>query len=151
VAPENAAGGGQAALPAGAGLKIDPASIRITVLDIYYCVNEIAMKNGYSTLDGRGAQKPDPNKIYPGRGLVLPNAVNYVIDLHDTLWGIATGYIRENVRELCGAYGDLMLPYGQAKVPADKKGDVAGELRKLIGRCKSENLRRVFEEKIGSL
>ncbi|MDR1625956.1 MAG: hypothetical protein LBT33_05390 [Spirochaetia bacterium] len=151
--PESPARTGPAAEPAGtaAGAGIELASIRITVLDIYYCVNEIAMKNGYSTLDGQGTQKPDPNRIYPGRVLVLPNAANYVIDLRDTMWGIATRYIRGNIRELGEAYGILMRPYGQGGVSADKKEEVAGELRKLIGKCKSENLRRIFEEKIRNL
>jgi hypothetical protein len=132
-------------------LEIDPFSIRISVLDIYYCVNEIAVKNGYHTLVERGTQKPDPNRIYPGRVLVLPNAAQYVIDLHDTLWGISTQYIRENIRELCEAYDTLMRPYRRTKVPADKKEDVAGEIRVFIGRCKSENLRRLFEERIRNL
>jgi hypothetical protein len=109
------------------------------------------MKNGYSTLDERGTQKPDPNRIYPGRILVLPNAADYVIDLRDTMWNIATWYIRENIRELCGAYETLMLPYGREKVPEDKKENVRGEIRKFIERCKSENLRRIFEEKIRNL
>jgi hypothetical protein len=109
------------------------------------------MKNGYSTLDERGTQKPDPNKIYPGRVLVLPNAANYVIDLRDTMWGIATRYIRENIRELCGAYETLMLPYGREKVPEADKENARGEIRKLIERCKSANLRRIFEGKIRSL
>jgi hypothetical protein len=67
------------------------------------------------------------------------------------MWEISTQYIRENIRELCEAYEALVLPYRPEKVPADKKEDVSGEIRKLIGRCKSENLRRIFEEKIRNL
>jgi hypothetical protein len=131
--------------------EIDPASIRITVLDIYYCVNEIAIRNGYSTLDEQGTQKPDPNRIYPGGVLTLPNASSYVIDLRDTMWGISTWYIRENIRELCQAYKELMLPYGTGPVPPDKKAGIVEEIRSLVGRSKSENLRRAFEGRIRNL
>jgi hypothetical protein len=114
-------------------------------------VNEIAIKNDYRTLGERAGRRGDPNLIYPGRAFVLPNDTGYVVQLRDTMWGIAAGYIRGNIRELCRAYEDLLRPYRPGAVPADRKAEVAGAIRNLISRCKSENLRRVFERKIGSL
>jgi hypothetical protein len=121
------------------------------VLDIYYSTNEIAVKNGYSPLDEKGLPRRDPNLIFPGRTFVLPNGTEYVVKLYDTMWGISTGYIRQNILGLCQAYEDLVKPYRPGKVPANKKEEVSGEIRNLISRCKSENLRRVFEEKIRNL
>jgi hypothetical protein len=111
----------------------------------------MAVKNGYSPLDEKSGKQRDPNWIYPGRMFILPNNAVYVIELRDTMWGIARAYIRGNIRELCQAYDDLVRPYRPGQVPAGKKEEVAGEIRKLISRSKSENLRRVFEGKIQNL
>jgi hypothetical protein len=133
---------------AGYSPEIDPGAVQITTLDIYYCVNEIAGANGYSTLDEKGRSRPSPSRIYPGRVFVLPNNTSYVVKLHDTMWGIATDYIRANIHELSGAYDNLMRPYRPGPVPANRREETAEEIRKLISRSKSENLRRIFEEKL---
>jgi hypothetical protein len=114
-------------------------------------VNEIAVKNGYSPLDETDGRRRDPNWIYPGRVFALPNNASYVVELRDTMWAIAEDYIHENVRELCRAYEDLARPYRPGRIPAGKKEEVAGSIRSLISRSKSENLRRIFEEKIRNL
>jgi hypothetical protein len=123
----------------------------MTVFDIYYCVNEIAIKNDYNALHEEGGRRRDPNRIYPGRVFVLPNNTQYVVELKDTMWGIAAGYIRGNIRELCRAYDELVKPHRPGAVPAAQKAEVAGAIRDLVDRCKSENLRRVFEEKLRNL
>jgi hypothetical protein len=93
----------------------------------------------------------DPDRIYPGRVFVLPNDSEYVVELRDTMWGIAEEYIQGNIRELCRTYDELLKPYRPGGVPAGKKAEAASAIRGMVGRCKSENLRRVFEEKIRGL
>lgn len=128
--------------------EIDPESIPITILDVYYLVNEVADANGYQPLDRPEDLRPDPDWIYPGETFVLPDKEVYAVRTGDTLWGISSRFIRKSIREQAAAYGDRINQFRPGPVPPEKKEETGDFIRNLIRDCRSENLRRIFEEKL---
>jgi hypothetical protein len=131
--------------------EIDPDSFAITVLDVFRLVNEVADRNGYRPLDRPEDVRPDPNWIFPANEFTLPDGGVYTVREGDTLWGIATAYIRASMRRQAAEYERIMAPYRPGPVPAEERSRVAAAVGKLASACRSENLRRFFEKKAQTL
>ena len=76
--------------------------VPITEADIHLAANEIAVLNGYKDLDYKVFTGEDPDWIYPGNTLQLPDANEYVIRRGDTIWFLAAREVR------IGVEADLM-------------------------------------------
>jgi hypothetical protein len=133
------------------GRPLELADVYITIQDIRACVNEIAQANGYSPLGNYNPGHPNPHWIYPGGKIKLPGGAVHSIKRGDTLWAIAESYIREDVRALSRAYGELEAAYRGTESSQAARGRFAAELRKLQALSRSENLRRLLEEKVKGL
>lgn len=117
-------------------------AIQITVLDVFYLVNEIAETNGYRRLDSPKDLRPDPNWIYPGNRFKLPDSSIYGVKRGDTLWEITTRYIEEEVAKGIGILKTYLGPTLESPVPKDKRY----ELEKVIGKLQKESHCKAFVE-----
>jgi len=130
-------------LPSTYTANIPPlGDIPITVLDVFYLVNEIADANGYRRLDSPKDLRPDPNWIYPGNQFKLPDSSVYLVKRGDTLWGITTRYIEQEVAKGLGILKSYLGPRLESKVPQDKKSELEG----IIGRLQKESHCKAFVE-----
>jgi len=131
------------ALPSTYTADIPPlGAIQITVLDVFYLVNEIADTNGYRRLDSPKDLRPDPNWIYPGNRFKLPDASTYVVKRGDTLWHITTRYIEEEVAKGIGILKSYLGPALDSPVPKGKQY----ELEETIGRLQKGSHCKAFVE-----
>jgi len=117
-------------------------AIPITVLDVFYLVNEIADANGYRRLDSPTDLRPDPNWIYPGNRFKLPDSSVYLVVRGDTLWGITTRYIEQEVAKGLGILKSYLGPTLESIVPKDKKSELEG----VIARLQKETHCKAFVE-----
>ncbi len=68
--------------------------VTISEADIHLIANEIAVLNGYKDLDYRVFAGKDPDWIYPGNILMLPDTGKTIIRRGDTIWYLAVREIR---------------------------------------------------------
>ena len=135
-----------------AGLPgLDPDSFSITVLDVFLLVNQVAVENGYRPLDRPVDVRPDPNWIFPASSFRLPDGGEHRVRQGDTLWGIATEYIRGDMRRQAGEFNRRMAPHYQGRLSREEKNRIAGEVRKMAEVCRSENMRRFLDDAASTL
>ena len=82
-------------------------SVKVDELDIFRYANEIAVKNGYSSIPLKSLNKKNPNWIYPGNILTLPDGEKLTIQPGDSIWKIARDKIMRRYTEFFKAY-DLL-------------------------------------------
>lgn len=63
--------------------------IRVRDRDIFYYVNQVAVKNGYAPLAYRHVRFRNPHWIYPGNVFYMLDGERIVVKKGDTLWGIS--------------------------------------------------------------
>jgi hypothetical protein len=68
---------------------IEKYNIRVTDRDIFYYVNQVAVKNGYAPLSYRHVKYRNPDWIYPGNVFYMLDGERIVVKKGDTLWGIS--------------------------------------------------------------
>lgn len=130
-------------LPSTYAANIPPLGIiQITVLDVFYLVNEIADTNGYRRLDSPKDIRPDPNWIYPGNRFKLPDSSVYIVKRGDTLWGITTRYIEQEVAKGIAILKSYLGPTLESIVPKDKKS----ELERILEALQKESHCKAFKE-----
>ena len=62
-------------------------------------VNRIAERNGYAPIGSMAPDARDPDWIFPGNELELPDQRLYEIRRGDTMWAIADRFIRQSAQE----------------------------------------------------
>ncbi|GAB4371696.1 MAG: hypothetical protein Kow009_07910 [Spirochaetales bacterium] len=104
-----------------------------------YLVNQIAEMNGYRRLGSVEDLRPDPNWIYPGNQFELPDASIYVVEEGDTLWGIATRYIEQEIAKGLRLLESYLGPALESPVPADRNAEFLQALETLqrASHCKA--------------
>ncbi len=138
-------------LPSTYTASIPPlGAIQITVLDVFHLVNEIADANGYRRLNSPKDLRPDPNWIYPENRFKLPDSSVYIVKRGDTLWGITTRYIEQEVAKGIEVLKSYLGPALESTVPKDKKSELERIMEDLQqgSHCKAfvEYLKRKKEE-----
>lgn len=126
-----------------------------TINDIIVWTNTIAADNDYRTLGqpkgdipGLG---PDPDWIFPGSTFVLPDGQTHVVVSGDTLWGIATDYIENQVDVDFSEYLRLTSRYHSEEVDGVTREQILGELAQLQRESPSERFRSFIRERIEEL
>jgi LysM repeat protein len=151
----SAGSGGQTAGPE-AGVRIPEADreriqtlisgspVEITVLDIYNLVNEVAVSSGFRRLDERPDRRRDPNLIFPGDALALPEKTGHTVAKGDTIWWVSARFIKAQLNRDWRTYqsitGDLdgsgadpaALAQAIEKLAALGKGSYCGKFRKEV-------------------
>ncbi len=136
-------------------LGIQSHGLTPTINDIIVWTNAIAAENDYRTLaqpkgdiPGLG---PDPDWIFPGNTFVLPDGTTHIVELGDTLWGIATDYIEHQVDVDFSEYLRLTSLYHSEEVDGVTREQVLRDLGELERESPSERFRAFIQERIGEL
>lgn len=125
-------------VPDGSGLDtvfvVGEDGFSITIRDILTMVNRIAVTNGYDMLGEESPNGLDPNWIYPGSLMLLPDVDMIMIERGDTLWWIAHDFLLDS---LIGHVREFTL-FRQRVENGEKPAE---ELRELERRVYVESLR----------
>lgn len=121
--------------------------VAISEADIHLAANEIAVINGYKDLDYRVFTGNDPDWIYPGASLSLPDGSDYLIRRGDTIWFLAAREVRTAVER------DLADYDSASAVLANQESSVAdvGKAEKTLRRIASESRAKAMRSMASSV
>lgn len=71
----------------------------VTVVDVLLFVNRVARLNGYDPIGSISPDGRDPDWIYPGNRIELPDGTVHTVQRGDTLWGISRDFLLAHVNE----------------------------------------------------
>jgi hypothetical protein len=125
--------------------------VEITLLDIYLLTNEIAGSNGYRRLDSVDQVGKDPDWIYPGNLLVLPDETTYTVLKGDTMWYIAHRFIIKRLEEDWDRYTTLKNEIDTGVQDTPRKEELKRELTYIRERSYSENFSREIDRIMAEL
>ena len=133
--------------PEDAGLYLSVNDrVLITEADIHLAANEIAVLNGYKDLDYRVFTGSDPDWIFPGYRLGLPDGGEYTVRSGDTIWFLAAREVRIDVEKDLAAFDRaLEVLDNTGSNDADRSGAVE-LLRGIAGGNRAAALRRMAAE-----
>lgn len=123
--------------------------IRIT--DIIQVTNEIAVGSGYRSLGDDDPTVPDPNWIFPNNGLRLPDGETHVVQPTDSMWNIATAFIRDDSAYRIASYVRLLAGAEVEELSADEIDRMLDELALLRDGAYSSELAERFEQAIAEI
>ncbi|HKK49151.1 MAG TPA: LysM peptidoglycan-binding domain-containing protein, partial [Alkalispirochaeta sp.] len=99
---------------------VEDAPITVTVTDILRMVNRIAELNEYAPIGSLAPDARDPDWIFPGNQLELPDQALYEIRRGDTMWAIADRFIRQSAQEHNQMLVDLSERIQQGERPTEE-------------------------------
>jgi hypothetical protein len=125
--------------------------VQITMLDIYYLTNKIAVKNGYRKIDSPANAGRDPDWIYPGNLFVLPDETRYTVVKGDTMWDMAHRFIKKTLENDWQVYVRIAEEIDNPDKRTHDRETLKNELESLKRRSYSENFSREIDKKIAKL
>lgn len=90
------------------GVVSGAVPISVSIDDTIRVTNRIALLNGYRPLGSAPDERKDPDRIYPGKVLRMPDGDIRRIENLDTMWDLAELYIRENVAATARRLSELL-------------------------------------------
>jgi hypothetical protein len=122
---------------------ISGSPVEITVLDIYNLVNIVATASGFRRLDEAPNNRRDPNWIFPGDALALPEGKGHSVVKGDTIWWVSARFIKAQLNRDWKTYqsiaaslektaADAKTEDAVEKLTALKKGSYCARFRKEI-------------------
>lgn len=116
----------------------------ITVGDIIRMVNRIAEQNGYAPIGSMAPDARDPDWIFPGNELELPDQRLYEIRRGDTMWAIADRFIRQSAQEHSRTLAELTERIQRGERPVE-------ELQVLLNESYAQTTRRRVGELLSEI
>ena len=137
AAPTNDAPGNDAIVPT-------DVDVEVTLTDILEMVNAIARSNGYAPIGRAVADGRDPDWIFPGTTLIMPDRSLHDVAPGDTMWGIADRFLQAHGRENGAALVLLERRIEEGERPMD-------ELRQMMENAYLRSTRRRARQLIDQL
>jgi hypothetical protein len=97
---------------------ISGSPVEITVLDIYNLVNVVAAASGFRRLDEAPNNRRDPNLIFPGDALSLPEGNGHSVVKGDTIWWVSARFIKAQLNRDWQAYHSITASLENARADA---------------------------------
>ena len=117
--------------------------ISISEADIHLAANEIAVINGYKDLDYKVYTGADPDWIYPGRILALPDNGNYTIRRGDTIWFLAAREVRIDTEKRLKVYDQAVSVINDTNSENTARDKAFINLEDIAQNCRTEALRNM--------
>ncbi|QEN07826.1 LysM peptidoglycan-binding domain-containing protein [Oceanispirochaeta crateris] len=125
-------------------------NITITLVDIHLVSNDIAVKNGYRDLDYKVFEGNNPNWIYTGNVLEMPDGTEYTVQRGDSIWFIASRMIRRELETDLLRLAELETRFNEPGIDEAEMTSIQEELESMALRTKSEQLRERITNQLNS-
>ncbi len=134
-------------------LRLDGAfaEIGISIFDIIDVTNAIAVASGYRPMGTTPNLGPDPDWIFPGSALTLPDGEVYRVVATDNMWNLATAFIRDDTADRIAGYLSLLAGVDVEAVSDEEADDLIQELESLRDGAYSSQLAVRFDEAIETI
>ncbi len=131
-------------------LRLDGAfeEVGISILDIIDVTNAIAVESGYRPMGTPPDIGPNPDWIFPGSALTLPDGEQYRVVATDTMWNLATAFIRDDSAHRIAGYLSLLAGVNLETVSSEEVDELIRELESLRDGAYSSQLAVRFDEAI---
>ena len=120
-------------------------------MDIHLVSNSIAVRNGYRDLDYKVFEGKNPDWIWAGNILILPDDSKYEIVKGDNIWFIASRLIRRDVESRISRMHEIDNELDQSDLSGDRRRQLLAELRDMAEAAYSEQLREKINNKLESV
>jgi len=124
--------------------------VNITEVDIHLAANEIAVLNGYKDLDYKVFTGSDPDWIYPGTVLALPESGNHRVTDGDTIWFLAARRLRIDVEGNLRAYDNAVTVLQDRSSDASARDSAMDSLKRIVAESRVAAMREMAENAITS-
>ena len=134
-------------------LRLDGAfeEVGISILDIIDVTNAIAVASGYRPMGTAPDLGPDPDWIFPGSALTLPDGEQYRVVSTDTMWNLATAFIRDDSAHRIAGYLSLLAGVDLETVSSEEVDELIRELESLRDGAYSSQLALRFDAAIETI
>ncbi|MFP4329952.1 MAG: hypothetical protein ACLFP6_04465, partial [Spirochaetaceae bacterium] len=125
-------------------VAVGNGGFEVTLLDVIIFVNRVAEINGYEPLGAVAPDDRDPDWIFPGNRLELPDGSVRVVQRGDTMWDISREFLLRYVDEHHQRFLELQETAETGEPPV-------GELENLLEEVYVESLREAITDFLESL
>ncbi|MCG8452168.1 MAG: hypothetical protein MI717_03170 [Spirochaetales bacterium] len=120
--------------------------LSISEADIHLAANEIAVLNGYKDLNYKVFTGSDPNWIFPGTELLMPEGGPYVIQQGDTIWFLAARTVRLSVTEDFNVYDRALEVLKRLDAEDGQRVNALQNLKSIGENSKSRAMRQMAKD-----
>ena len=120
-------------------LKIE--GVEITLVDIHLVSNDIAVRNGYRDLDYLVDEGEDPDWIYPGNVLNMPDETDYTVVKGDNIWFLSSRLIRRELERDLKILAEIESRAASGNLSEKETAGIISELKALMAGSLSEQFR----------
>ena len=92
----------------------------VTIFDIISFVNRVARNNGYAPLGAVTPDSRDPDWIFPGNEITLPDGSVHVVREGDTLWDISRRFLLRTVDQHFRRFQELRAAAESGEAPIER-------------------------------
>jgi hypothetical protein len=117
--------------------------VAISEADIHLAANEIAVINGYKDLDYRVFTGDDPDWIFPGASLSLPDGREHLIRRGDTIWFLAAREVRTAVERDLNDYDSASAVLDNGESSGEDVENAEITLRRIASESRAAAMRRM--------
>lgn len=110
-------------------------------MDIHLVSNDIAVKSGFHDLDYRVPEGNNPDWIFSGNDLVMPDDSVYEVKRGDSIWFIASRLIRRELETDLNKVSEIESKLISPNLSELEKNVLTDELLIIADRTMSEQLR----------
>ena len=118
------------------------------MVDIHLVSNDIAVRNGYHDLEYKVFEGNNPDWIWAGNKLILPDESIYTIRKGDNIWFIASRLIRRDVESKQKRLIAIEEEMNQDSLTFSEESRLLGELREMADTSLSEQFREKLNNKL---
>ncbi|MFP4427450.1 MAG: hypothetical protein ACLFPP_13430 [Spirochaetaceae bacterium] len=101
-------------------VAVGNGGFEVTVVDILVFVNRVARLNGYDPIGSVSPDGRDPDWIFPGNRIELPDDTTHVVERGDTLWGISREFLLAHVNEHFAQFQQLKAQAESGDPPIER-------------------------------
>lgn len=127
------------------------ADTPVRITDIIQVTNEIALGSGYRALGEDDPTVPDPNWIFPDNELRLPDGDTHIVQPTDSMWNIATIFIREDSASRIASYVRLLADFDIEELSPNEIDRLLDELAELRDGAYSSDLAERFDQAVADI